>query len=184
MDFDLKNSLSERKRQRRSIRLEGYDYKSAGAYFVTIVAWRRECLFGEIVDDRMLTNEWGEIVRDEWERTAKIRPNVELGEFIVMPNHIHGILVFIDDMAGTTRRVAPTRTLQPGSLGAVIGQFKSIVTKRINRLQNVAGRPIWQRNYYEHIIRNDHEWENITKYIESNPSQWAEDEENPNRVNP
>jgi putative transposase len=175
---------------RRSIRLKGFDYSHVGAYFVTLVAWRREMLFGDVVDDEMVLNEWGEIVREEWERTAIVRPNVELGEYVVMPNHVHGILIFVDDGVGTThvgdvgatRRVAPT--LQPNSLGAVIGQFKSVVTKRINRLQNVAGRPVWQRNYYEHIIRDEREWENIHRYVESNSSMWAEDEENPMRSNP
>lgn len=90
------------KRRRRSIRIKGYDYSQAGAYFVTIVAWRREMLFGEIVDGEMTTNEWGDIVREEWERTAIVRPNVELGEYIVMPNHIHGILIFVDEIVGAT----------------------------------------------------------------------------------
>ena len=170
---------------RRSIRLKGYDYSLAGAYFVTIVAWRREMLFGDVVDGKtpqggaVVLNEFGQIVREEWEQTAVVRPNVELGEYVIMPNHVHGMLIFVDDGVGATRRVAPV--LQPNSLGAVLGQFKSIVTKRINRLQNVAGRPVWQRNYYEHIIRDEREWENIHRYIESNPSMWAEDEENPNR---
>jgi REP element-mobilizing transposase RayT len=179
---------------RRSIRLKGYDYSQAGAYFVTIVAWQRECLFGEIVgggtlhECNMVLNELGEIVREEWERTAFVRPNVELGEYIIMPNHVHGILVFVDDMAGATRvgasrRLAPTKTtLQPNSLGSVIGQFKSIVTKRINGLQNVTGRPVWQRNYYEHIIRDEPEMNRIARYIESNPLRWADDDENPNRI--
>jgi REP element-mobilizing transposase RayT len=170
------------KHHRRSIRLKGYDYSQAGAYFVTIVAWQREMLFGEIVNGESILNELGEIVHDEWERTAVVRPNVELGEYVVMPNRFHGILVFRENV-GATRRVAPTKTtLQSGSLGAVMAQFKSIVTKRINGLQNVTGRPIWQRNYYEHIIRNESEMDRISRYIESNPSQWAEDDENPNRV--
>ena len=116
-------------------------------------------LFGEMVDGKtpqgghVVLNDFGRIVCEEWERTAAVRPRVELGAYIVVPNHIHGILVFTDNLmndvtVGATRRVAPTRpTLRSGSLGAVIGQFKSLVTKRINRLQNVAGRPIWQRNY-------------------------------------
>ena len=181
---------------RRSIRLQGYDYSQAGAYFVTIVAWRREMLFGEMVDGKtpqgghLVLNDFGRIVCEEWERTAAVRQHVDLGAFVVMPNHIHGILVFTDNLmndvtVGATRRVAPTRpTLRSGSLGAVIGQFKSLVTKRINRLQNVAGRPIWQRNYYERIIRNEREMDRITRYIESNPTRWAEDEENPNRIKP
>jgi REP element-mobilizing transposase RayT len=176
---------------RRSVRLKGYDYSQAGAYFVTIVAWQREMLFGEIVDGDLVLNELGEIVREEWERTAFVRPNVELGEYIIMPNHVHGILVFVDDMAGATRvgasrRLAPTdkTTLQPNSLGSVIAQFKSIVTKRINGLQNVTGRPVWQRNYYEHIIRDEREMDRIARYIESNPLRWADDDENPNRIVP
>jgi len=170
---------------RRSIRLKGYDYSQAGAYFVTIVASRREMLFGGIVNGTMVLNEWGQIVRDEWERTAFVRPNVELGEYVVMPNHFHGILVFMDNAVGATRRVAPTKTtLQSGSLGAVMAQFKSIVTKRVNGLQNVTGRPVWQRNYYEHIIRDDREMDRIHRYIESNPSLWAEDDENPDKVCP
>ena len=178
MKYDL------HRHHRQSIRLKGYDYAQAGVYFVTIVAWRREMLFGDIVDGEMKLSEWGDIVRNEWERTAIVRPNVELGEYVVMPNHIHGILIFHEHV-GATGPVAPTKTtLKSGSLGAVIGQFKSIVTKRINRLQNVSGRPIWQRNYFERIIRNDREWENIHRYIESNPSMWDEDEENPNRIQP
>ena len=98
---------------RRSIRLQGYDYSQASAYFVTIVAWRREMLFGEIVDGKTVLNDFGEIVRAEWERTAAVRPHVDLGAFVVMPNHIHGILVFTDNLmndvtVGATRRVAPT----------------------------------------------------------------------------
>lgn len=172
--------------QRRSIRLRGYDYSQAGAYFVTIVTWRRETLFGDVVNGVMVLNDFGGIVREEWERTAFIRPRVVLGAFVIMPNHIHGILTFTDNVvndvnAGATRRVAPalSTTLQSGSLGAVIGQFKSIVTKRINGLQNVSGRPVWQRNYHERIIRDESEMDRITRYIEVNPSRWAEDKENP-----
>ena len=171
---------------RRSIRLQGYDYSQAGAYFVTIIAWQREMLFGEIVNEEMKLNDFGKIVQDEWEQTAIVRPNVELGEYIVMPNHFHGILVFVDDgNVGATRRVAPTKTtLQSGSLGAVMGQFKSIVTKRINRLRGVEGIPVWQRNYYERIIRSEPEMDRISRYIESNPARWADDDENPNRIYP
>ena len=149
---------------------------------MTIVAWQREVLFGEIVDGKVVLNELGEIVRDEWERTAVVRHNVELGEYIVMPNHFHGILIFTNHgkTVGATRRVAPT--LQSGSLGAVMGQFKSIVTKRINVLRNGSGLPVWQRNYYERVIRNESEMDRISRYIESNPSRWADDDENLNNV--
>ena len=166
-------------RHRHSVRLKGYDYSQAGAYFVTIVARQREVLFGGIVNREMVLNELGEIFRDEWEKTTIVRPNVELGEYIVKPNHFHGILVFVDDVEGATRRVAPTKTtLQSGSLGAVMAQFKSIVTKRINRLRNVMGLPVWQRNYYEHIIRNHEDYLSKSNYIMDNPLNWENDDEN------
>lgn len=158
--------------RRRSIRLKGYDYSQAGAYFVTIVTQGRERLFGEIVDEAMQLNQYGEIVREEWERTSLVRPRVEIGAYTIMPNHVHGILIF-HDRVEATRRVAPTRTLQPDSLGAIMAQFKSIVTKRINAIRNSPQAPVWQGNYYEHIIRNDNEMARIWSYIESNPARWG-----------
>ena len=166
--------------RRHSIRLKGFDYSRLGAYFVTVVSRGRESLFGEIVGGEMRLNQCGVIVREEWERTSVIRPDVELGAYVVMPNHLHGILVFRANVVyavGATRRVA-TKTLQPGSLGAIMAQFKSIVTKRIHALCEISGAPIWQRNYYEHVIRNQHELENIWNYIESNPARWKNDDEN------
>ncbi|NQU30319.1 MAG: transposase, partial [Anaerolineae bacterium] len=127
------NEFDPKIHHRRSIRLKGYDYARDGAYFVTIVTWQREMLFGEVVDGVMVLNDMGEIVREEWERAPIVRPYIELGAYVVMPNHIHGILIF--------------------NVGAVIGQFKSIVTKRINTLHNSPGVPVWQRNYYDRIIR-------------------------------
>lgn len=180
---------------RRSIRLKGYDYSQAGAYFVTIVAWQREMLFGEIVNGEtpqgghVMLNEFGKIVQDEWERTGKIRREVELGAYIVMPNHFHGIVVLLSDTqrvsdVGATGRSPLPHGPAPKSLGALVAGFKSSVTKRINTLRNVQGIPVWQRNYYERIIRNDREMDRITRYIESNPSMWAEDEENPMKSKP
>ena len=140
-------------------------------------------------------------------KTADIRTNVELDEFAVMPNHIHGIIVLADNVAldvgneflngaahrqcrgeavprpdrgrekRATHRVAPT--LISGSVGAIVGQFKSTVTKRMNEIHNIPGRPVWQRNYYEHIIRDEGELNRIREYIINNPARWAEDENNP-----
>lgn len=174
------NEFDPKIHHRRSIRLKGYDYARDGAYFVTIVTWQREMLFGEVVDGVMVLNDMGEIVREEWERAPIVRPYIELGAYVVMPNHIHGILIF---NVGATRRVAPTKTtLQSGSLGAVIGQFKSIVTKRINTLHNSPGVPVWQRNYYDRIIRNEREMSRIWDYIEANPARWEKDEENTENI--
>jgi REP element-mobilizing transposase RayT len=132
----------------------------------------------------MILNNFGKIVDEEWERTSAVRPNIELGAHIVMPNHFHGILVILD-LVGASRRLAPTDTIspKPGSLGAIIAQFKSIVTKRIWKLDDkMKNTPIWQRNYYERIIRNEHEMDAIWRYIESNPINWNQDEENINQT--
>lgn len=172
---------------RKSIRLPGHDYAQAGAYFVTLVTWGRDCLFGQVVDGGMVLNDFGKIVQEEWERTAIVRQNVELGAYIVMPNHLHGILV-INDGVGASRRLAPTTEAispKPGSLGAIMAQFKSMVTKRIWKSdESMNGTPIWQRNFHDRIIRNDHEMGKIWQYIESNPLNWADDTENPSSVPP
>jgi REP element-mobilizing transposase RayT len=181
---------------RRSIRLKEYDYSNAGAYFVTMCTWQKECLFGDVMNGEMRLNELGGIVDKEWVQTAVVRSNVELDVYIVMPNHFHGIIILndpvgatrrvahdmtIDDMANNTRathRVAPT-TLQSGSIGAILGQFKSIAAKTINQTRNTLGMPLWQRNYFERVIRNENELHAIRQYIINNPLQWDMDENNP-----
>lgn len=177
-----------RTHRRRSIRLQGYDYTQAGAYFITICTQDRACLFGDIVDGEMRLNPFGHIVLEEWQRTALVRPHVTLDAFVIMPNHIHGIIVINDDAnpVGATRRVAPT-TMTPeivragpasGSVGAIVGQFKSAATKRINALRGAPRAPVWQRNYYEHIIRDDESLNRIRQYIGQNPLRWDLDREN------
>lgn len=166
---------------RRSLRLNGYDYAQAGAYFVTICTQNRACLFGEVVDGKMRLNVFGEIAREEWFRTGQIRPNVELDAFVIMPNHIHGIIV-IRGNVGATRRVAPTKHPAgpvSGSIGAIVGQFKSITAKRINELRGTPRVPVWQRNYHERIIRDEPALARIREYIANNPRQWTLDRLNP-----
>ena len=181
------------KHHRSSIRLRGWDYRSAGAYFVTVVVHHRVCLFGEIINDRTRLNEFGQIVEQEWIHTGELRTNVILDEYVIMPNHFHGILIIHDDAVGpgrpvgATRRVAPTVTAEhpkgppSGSLGAIVGQFKSICTKRINRVRQTPGAAVWQRNYYERILRNNRELNAVRRYIHHNPINWNADAENPNR---
>ncbi len=180
----MKTHFDPKIHHRWSIRLKGYDYSQAGAYFVTVVTRGRQPLFGEVVDGEMRLNRYGEIVREEWERTPEIRCEVELGAYVVMPNHVHGILIFHADGVYTvraTRRVAltTTNTIISGSLGAIMAQFKSIVTKRINTLRRTPGEPIWQRNFYDHIIRNPQDLELTWLYIESNPARWEKDGNQP-----
>lgn len=171
---------------RRSIRLKEYDYGQTGAYFVTIVTQGRECLFGEITNDEMKLSRFGEIAHAEWFKTAELRSNVKLwgDEFVVMPNHIYGIIWIIDNI-GAERCSAPTRLPRVirGSLGAIVRVYKSAVTYAVNEMRGTRGTPVWQRNYYEHIIRNQADLENIYKYIQYNPIQWAKDEENPEWIN-
>ena len=190
------------KHHRRSIRLPGYDYASPGAYFVTIVTYHHACLFGKIQNDEMQLTNLGQIVEEYWRDISEHFPNVELGTFLVMPNHIHGIIILhadaIRDLVSTpeilnnhARRgvvstpiiTVPqgdeTSPLQRPTLGQVVAYFKYQSTKQINTILDSAGTPVWQRSYYEHIICNYIEHERIHLYIESNPVNWMDDDENP-----
>ena len=135
----------------------------------------------------MHLNKFGKIVETEWIKTSEIRKNILLDEYIILPNHLHGIIFINNEYSAVaaTRRVASTKSLprlQSGSIGAIIGQFKSIVTKQINTLRKTSGLPLWQKNYYEHIIRNEKELNRIREYIISNPMQWEIDIENPDNT--
>jgi REP element-mobilizing transposase RayT len=169
----------------------------------------KRCLFGEIIDAEMKMNDIGNIVHEEWHRASKIRPNVELDEFVVMPNHIHGIIIlhdFYDDYCrgmangidtnhhgrGTLQR-APTDGPQnpnverfgkptSNSIPTIARLFKSATTKRINEFRHTPGMPLWQRDYFEHIIRGEKDLTAIRKYILNNPIQWSLDKENPDRI--
>ena len=141
-------------------------------------------MFGEIVEGEMMLNAIGKIAWEEWIRSPEIRREIGLDIFIVMPNHIHGIVYIFDDVVGATgqsplpRHDCHPHGPAPKSLGAFAAGFKSSVTKRINSLKHTPGSPVWQRNYYEHIIRDEADYERIANYIANNPSNWAEDEEN------
>jgi len=151
---------------------------------MTVCAWNRECLFGEIVDGTMRVNEYGRVVENEWLKTTDIRDNVELDYYLVMPNHFHGILI-INDCRGVLQ-YAPTENRKFRSpsqtIGAIVRGFKSTVTKQVNKIRVNPSCPVWQRNYYEHIIRNDEEMNTIRQYIIDNPLKWELDEENPINV--
>ncbi len=151
----------------RSVRMKEFDYTQPGAYFVTIVTVQRECLFGEVVDGEMRLNDLGTIAGDEWLRTTILRSNVQLNtdKVVAMPNHVHGIIWIIDDKSDYPCRGAVTlrpytnpgfqpHNVHPNSLGAIVRAYKSAVTYRINTVRNSHESAIWQRNYYEHIIRN------------------------------
>jgi REP element-mobilizing transposase RayT len=182
---------------RRSIRLKGYDYTQPGAYFVTMVTYHRDEIFGEVVNGEMKLSALGQIVHDEWMRSIGVRKEIQLyeDEFTVMPNHAHGI-VWIVETVGTdgirpelntaenqgvrrTPQPTPQSALRrvPKSLGSFIAGFKASVSSRAKRELNMTG--IWQKNYYEHIIRSEKEFENIWKYISDNPRKWSNDQLHP-----
>ena len=258
-------SYNPDKHHRRSIRLPGHDYTCAGAYFVTICTHDRGCLFGQVEAGQVQLNAYGRIVLSRWRALQRSFSQLRLDAFVVMPNHVHGILILgegpsarYDDNADTLvgrgeasdrpaasvlsghvragfmggavpadaspvamvalaeqgeaserpvasvlsgnvgagcmggafpadasplRRRGPARPAgtDPGSLGAVVQFFKSTVTRTINRRRKTPGGQVWQRNYYERILRTEHEWRACRHYIEQNPARWDEDKNHPDR---
>ena len=197
---------------RRSIRLKGYDYSQAGAYFITICCKDRKCRFGKIVVGAsvMELNECGQIAYDEWLKLSERFSNFELDVFQIMPNHMHGIIVLNDIVGatlavaqnavaqnavvqnavaqnvpngiialndvGATARVAPTTT--NATIGDIVGAYKSLVANGcldIYKTKNETMGKLWQRNYYEHIIRNEQSYQTISDYIINNPAKWKDD---------
>lgn len=205
---------------RKSIRLKGYDYSQAGAYFITHCVQDRRCVFGEIKNGEMILNTYGQIANDQWYELPKRFTNIELDGFIVMPNHVHGIIVITEPPVGATlavvpnnntvaqnnntvtqnniviadnnivnnngaipnnnwatARVAPTAT---ATVGNIVGAYKSLVVHhcleyiKINEPETILGK-LWQRNYYEHIIRNQQSYQRISQYIINNPKNWDGD---------
>jgi REP element-mobilizing transposase RayT len=173
---------------RRSIRLKGYDYSQAGVYFVTICTQNRECLFGEITNGDVRLNDAGRMVERWWLELSKKFPTIEIGRYIIMPNHLHGILVFqYHKVVGADLRVCPN-SKQGAHIGAplptIVQWFKTMTSNEyIRGAQKHTWPPLqgklWQRNYFERIIRNEDELIRTSEYILNNPAIWAEDENNP-----
>ena len=186
-------------------RLRGWDYSAGGAYFVTLCTQDRAMTLGEVIAGEVHLSEAGEIVADEWQKTERIRPYVTLDQWVIMPNHLHGIIIITDAVVETPRRGVSTRgvstrgvstvrdvsprgiptrgvstttvsRLKPRSLGAIIGQVKSICTKRIR----ASGFPDfgWQPRFYDHIIRSEESLQAIRQYIRENPAKWGTDRDN------
>jgi putative transposase len=182
-----KPKFDPQKHHHRSIRLPGYDYSQAGAYYVTIVTYHRDPLFGEIVNEETVLSNIGQIAGECWRAIPDHFPFVELGAYVIMPNHVHGIVVITDQRRGAALLRPYDRphanddphkiNVKPGSLGAIIRSYKSAVSYRANKEHNITG--IWQRNYYEHVIRDEKDLQNKTDYIESNPVLWDKDDDNP-----
>jgi REP element-mobilizing transposase RayT len=193
--------------KRQSTRLKGYDYSKEGNYFLTICCQDKECLFGDVVNGKMILNNIGEVVNECWLKIPNHFPKVKLKEYVIMPNHIHGIIELINDEKSVSNNTAvenlrvinlkaeneqllnsiPIKNsiiqnnfqkCTPRSIGSIIKGFKIGVTKWIrdkNNFEPILIESIWQRNYHEHIIRDNREYEKIVKYIINNPSKWEID---------
>jgi REP element-mobilizing transposase RayT len=178
--------------RRHSIRLPGYDYSQSGAYFVTLVTHRRECILGKITGEKMQLSLAGEAVAAILQRLSKFF-KVELKAWVIMPNHVHAILVVPNpegeasqvELANKQQRFdrdaspLPPRGTTNGTLAAMVQNYKSVTARRINSARGTPGSAVWQRNYYEHIIRNTEDYERIWEYIADNPRSWAEDSLSP-----
>jgi REP element-mobilizing transposase RayT len=188
---------------RQSIRLRGWDYTSPGLYFITICTHQRQHLFADSVLRSLAENAWQNIP------TQPHAQHVTLDEWVVMPNHVHGIVAliekengesrhlkksavfqndpFVPDVSCLSRRLAPLPFDEPpnsppgvesGSVGAIVGNFKSLVTRRANNIRRTPGAKFWQRGYYDRIVRSDRELNAIRHYIRDNPHRWQQDREN------
>jgi putative transposase len=199
-------AFDPRKHHRRSIRLRGYDYSGEGLYFVTICTHEREQALGEIRDGRMVLSGFGEIAKRCWEEIPGHFENVDLGEYVIMPNHVHGVILLRDiprrdkvtsslhDVATSDPQQSTTKSegdgsetesqrsiiTRPPTLGQIVASFKYQSTKSINVIRDTPGTRFWPRNYYEHIIRDGDDLDRIRNYIASNVYRWAEDRENSN----
>jgi putative transposase len=170
------------KHHRRSIRMKDYDYSQPGAYFVTLSSYGRDCLFGEIVDGVMILSPSGKIGEQEWLRLERRSPTVTLDEVVIMPDHLHGIIMIQDKPTNedallqsnqmVTRQQEEFGKPVPGSIPTIIRSFKSSVTLRVNHLRGTKGARVWHRNYYEHIIRSEAELKTVRKYIRENPARF------------
>jgi len=181
---------------RHSIRLQGYDYSQSGAYFITICTDKKKNYFGEIVNGDVKLNLEGQYAFHQWKMIPQRFGNVEVDEFIIMPNHIHGIIVIRSgrgegsdnkDLSGKQRLLSDPSPLQahekiqlngtvPGSIGAIVQNFKSNISRKINALPKMQGVTIWQKNFYDHIIRDEEDYARIVEYIRNNPRDWEQDE--------
>lgn len=166
-------------KNRKLNRLKGYDYSMNGYYYITVCAYNRQEVFGEIRNKNMQINQYGQIVEEVWFQIPKHFTNIELDKFIIMPNHVHGIII-IKNPVGTGHALSSIKNKKIDNLSVVVGAFKSAVCKQINELNDKSFK--WQRSFYDHIIRTTHSLKCIREYIVNNPQTWDCDEHNVNSI--
>ncbi len=170
------------KHRRRSIRLKDYDYSQEGAYFITVCSRDKESLFGNVTEGKMHLNSYGKIVNYFWGNIALHFPSVSTDAFVAMPNHVHGIILINHPRRGeVTSCMGGVTSPLRASLGQIVAFYKYQTTKLINQIRNTPGGTVWQRNYYDHVIRNDEDFNKIREYILTNPLKWDLDSDNPRR---
>ena len=162
----------------RSIRFPGYDYSAVGLYFITICAYEKQCIFGQIVNARVELSGIGCTARDSWVSIPLHFPRTRLHEFVIMPNHLHGIVEICAKLGRSS--AAPLLGVQAGSIGAIVRSFKAVVTRQARQHSEWSGE-VWQRNYFERVLRDGQEFSDATRYIVENPLKWEWDLENPQR---
>jgi REP element-mobilizing transposase RayT len=169
-----------KKHNRRSLRLKGYDYSTPGAYFITICTKDKGNILGAVSDGKIHLNETGIIATDCWYDLPNHYPNAQLDSFVIMPNHVHGIIILVDFTVpvGVGFKPSPTGKKQIYQLTEIVRGFKTFSARRINEIHKRQGNPFWQRNYYEHVVRNSRELYRIHEYIQNNPLKWEMDIEN------
>jgi REP element-mobilizing transposase RayT len=176
---------------RKRARLPGYDYASPGAYFITVCTHQRHSLFGEIVGGPMCLNAFGAPVQAAWLEIPRHFPEVEIGALVVMPNHLHAIVILNasvgakhPDLSDASPLPAPSwpRGTQARSIPAIVQKAKSISSRRINLLRGTPGRPVWLRGYFEHVVRSPRELDRLRRYFESNPLLWELDRKDPGNM--
>lgn len=165
------NVYNPRIHNRQSTRQKGYDYSQAGLYFITMCCYERACLFGNIMNGSMVLNDAGKIANACWLEIPQHFPHVVLHEYVIMPDHVHGIIEFV----GAKNRTVGAKNLSPPqspskTIGSVVRGYKIGVTKWMRQNTNVYH--VWQRNYHDHIIQNKKSYHNISNYIKSNPTKW------------
>jgi REP element-mobilizing transposase RayT len=170
---------------RKSIRLKGYDYSQPGEYFITICTHDKKCVFGKVIEEKIILSPIGEIAKKCWEEIPEHYPKVELDEYIIMPNHIHGIIIMSEgrDLINqilTTENNFPLMKNPKETLGKIIRYYKARSTKLIHNSGYIDFQ--WQSLFYDRIVRSDNELNNIRDYITNNPLKWYLDEENPNNI--
>ncbi len=173
--------MNHEKHHRRSIRLKRHDYSRAGTYFVTTCTQNRQCLFGDIVDGKMVLNQYGQIVDMVWNDLPNHYPHTQLDIYCIMPNHFHGIVILTDTVGAIHELPLQMSQQQRRNmlLPKLIGRFKMLSSKQTNQSRNTPGKKLWQRNYYEHIIRDEKNYYRICEYIINNPLKWELDSLHP-----